>query len=218
MAENFEWLELPGLVNYNHALLLMEHRLNDIIKGKKPETIFLLEHQEIYSAGTNYKDEEIIGQNIKIPIVKSGRGGKITYHGPGQLIIYPLIDLRNKKQDIKHYIRFLETWIINVLKQLSIDAYIIDDMVGVWVNINNVPNKIAAIGIRARKWVTYHGIAVNISNDLLKYNDIIPCGIKDFPVTSLYKLKIEITKEDFNFLLKEEFIKTFYAFYISYSK
>ena len=204
-----EWISLPGLIPYNEALDLMEQRLYDIINTTKNETVFLLEHVDVYTAGTSYNDTELL--DTKIPLIYTGRGGKLTYHGPGQRIIYPVLDLRKLKRvrDIKLYVRNLEQWIINTLLQLGFKAYTIKDMVGIWILHNNTPSKIAAIGIRVKKWVTYHGIAVNISTNLKNYSSIIPCGIENFPVTSLNNLGVEISMQDFDYILKEEFKKIF---------
>jgi len=204
-----EWISLPGLMPYNKALELMEQRLYDIIETTGDETVFLLEHEDVYTAGTSYNDTEL--PDTKIPLIYTGRGGKLTYHGPGQRIIYPVLDLRkpNRVRDIKLYVRNLEQWIINTLLQLGLKAYTIKDMVGIWILHNNTPSKIAAIGVRVKKWVTYHGIAVNITTNLKNYSSIIPCGIENFPVTSLNKLGVEISMQDFDSILKEEFNKIF---------
>lgn len=203
------WISLPGLTPYDTALDLMEQKLHNVINGEE-ETIFLLEHHDVYTSGTNYNDKELLNNN-DIPVIYTGRGGKFTYHGPGQRVIYPILNLNNPNRtpDIKLYVRNLEQWIINSLTQLGINAYIIKDMVGIWVKHNNTHAKIAAIGVRIKKWVTYHGIAVNVSTDLGKYSGIIPCGINNFPVTSLKELGIETSMHDFDSILKEEFKKIF---------
>jgi lipoyl(octanoyl) transferase len=205
------WVKLQGLVEYSEALELMEARLSQVISNESDETVYLLEHHGVYTAGTNYREEELL-ENTNIPIIYTGRGGKYTYHGPGQAITYPIIDLRkqNREKDVRLYVKNLEQIIINTLKNFDISAYTIEDKIGIWVNNSqNIPSKIAAIGIRIKKWVTYHGIAVNIFTDLQKYKSIIPCGIANFPVTSLYELGIEISIDDFNFILKKEFEKIF---------
>ena len=204
-----EWITLPGLMPYNEALELMEHRLHNVIETAKDETVFLLEHPDVYTAGTSYSDTELLDN--KIPVIYTGRGGKFTYHGPGQRVIYPILDLRKpgRTRDIKLYVRNLEQWIINTLLQLGLKAYTIKDMVGIWILHDDIPSKIAAIGVRVKKWVTYHGIAVNITTNLKNYSGIIPCGIENFPVTSLNKLGVEISMQDFDSILKEEFKKIF---------
>ncbi len=205
-----DWINLPGLVEYSKSLKIMEDKLEQIILNQTSETIYLLEHNDVYTAGTSYKKEELL-ESSNIPVIYTGRGGKYTYHGPGQAVIYPLIDLRksNRKKDVKLYIKNLELAVINTLREFGIDAYTIDGKVGIWTNHQNIPAKLGAIGVRIKKWVTYHGIAVNINTDLQKYKGIIPCGISDFPVTSLYELGIETSTKNFNSIFKKEFEKIF---------
>jgi len=209
--QHIDWISLPGLIDYNIGLDLMEQRTNDVILNKKKEAVFLLEHQDVYTAGTNYKDDELLSDSNNIPVIYTGRGGKFTYHGPGQRVIYPILNLAGKHRspDLKLYISLLEQWIINTLDKLDVNAYTIDGKIGIWVNLNNAPAKIGAIGVRIKKWVTYHGIAVNLNTDISRYSGIIPCGINDFPVTSLINIGIEITMSDFDYLLKKEFEKLF---------
>ncbi len=205
-----DWINLAEPIEYSESLKIMEDKLEQIILNKSDETVYLLEHQDIYTAGTSYKQEELLG-NSNIPVIYTGRGGKYTYHGPGQAVIYPLIDLRksNRQKDIKLYIKNLELAVINTLRAFSIDAYTIEGKVGIWTDNQNIPAKLGAIGVRIKKWVTYHGIAVNIKTDLQKYKGIIPCGISDFPVTSLYELEIETSIKNFNSIFKKEFEKIF---------
>ena len=205
-----DWINLPDLVEYSKSLKIMEDKLEQIILNQTSETIYLLEHNDVYTAGTSYKKEELL-ESSNIPVIYTGRGGKYTYHGPGQAVIYPLIDLRksNRKKDVKLYIKNLELAVINTLREFGIDAYTIDGKVGIWTNPQNIPAKLGAIGVRIKKWVTYHGIAVNINTDLQKYKGIIPCGISDFPVTSLYELGIETSIKNFNSIFKKEFEKIF---------
>ena len=205
-----DWINLAEPIEYSESLKTMEDKLEQIILNKSDETVYLLEHQDIYTAGTSYKQEELLG-NSNIPVIYTGRGGKYTYHGPGQAVIYPLIDLRksNRQKDIKLYIKNLELAVINTLRAFSIDAYTIEGKVGIWTDNQNIPAKLGAIGVRIKKWVTYHGIAVNIRTDLQKYKGIIPCGISDFPVTSLYELGIETSIKNFNSIFKKEFEKIF---------
>ncbi len=201
------WVSLPGLIDYSAAIEIMEQQVQKIIAGCS-ETIFLLEHEEIYTAGRNYDNKELVGGN-NIPVIYTNRGGKFTYHGPGQRIIYPILNLNNRIPDIRLYIRNLEKWIINSLKHFGINAYTIENMVGIWVLRNNNHAKIAAIGVRIKKWVTYHGIAININTNLENYSGIIPCGINDFPVTSFEELGIRVSFDDFDSILKKEFHKIF---------
>lgn len=205
-----EWINLPGLVEYEIGLKIMEDRLNLVIEKKASEAIYLLEHMDVYTAGSSFKPDELLG-NTNIPIIYTGRGGKFTYHGPGQRIIYPVLNLANKtnSKDIKLYVKTLENWVIATLSRIGVKAYNIPDMVGIWTEKNGFPAKIGAIGIRVKKWVTYHGIAVNITTDITKYAGIIPCGINNFPVTSLKDLGVEISFRDFDLILKDEYKNCF---------
>ncbi len=205
-----DWVNLPSPVEYSMALQIMEDRLEAIIANESAETVYFLEHEDVYTAGTSHCPEELL-DNSEIPVIQTGRGGKYTYHGAGQSVIYPILDLRkgNRAKDIKLYIRNLESVVINTLKQYDLVAYTIEGKVGIWVDKNNIPAKIGAIGVRIKKWVTYHGIAVNISTDLEKFKGIIPCGIANFPVTSLNELGIETSTEEFNSIFKKEFEKIF---------
>jgi len=169
-------------VNYFDAINILESRLKDIYENNEQELIWTLEHNEVFTAGTSYKENEIIDKSIKI--LKTNRGGKITYHGPGQLICYFVLDLR-KKKDIRKFITIIEKTIIQTLKFYKIETFPDKDNIGIWHRYNNEVKKIAAIGIRVSKWIAYHGFAININNDLENYKKIIPCGISDKGVTNL---------------------------------
>ena len=169
-------------VNYFDAISILESRLKDLYENNEQELIWTLEHNEIFTAGTSYKENEIIDKSIKI--LKTNRGGKITYHGPGQLICYFVLDLR-KKKDIRKFITIIEKTIIQTLKFYKIETFPDKDNIGIWHKYNNEVKKIAAIGIRVSKWIAYHGFAININNDLENYKKIIPCGISDKGVTNL---------------------------------
>ena len=206
-----KWITLPGLVDYQEGIKIMEDQLDRVINSMQPDTIFLLEHKEVYTAGTSHNVEELLKPDL-FPVIYTGRGGKFTYHGPGQRIIYPIINLNNtdKVKDLKLYITQLEKWIILTLAELDVNAFTIQGKVGIWVkNSRNIESKIGAIGIRVRKWVTYHGIAVNISPNLDNYSGIIPCGINDFPITSLEDMSINISITEFDIILKKKFIEIF---------
>jgi len=206
-----KWITLPGLVDYQEGIKIMEDQLDRVINSIQPDTIFLLEHKEVYTAGTSHNVEELLKPDL-FPVIYTGRGGKFTYHGPGQRIIYPIINLNNtdKVKDLKLYITQLEKWIILTLAELDVNAFTIQGKVGIWVkNSRNIESKIGAIGIRVRKWVTYHGIAVNISPNLDNYSGIIPCGINDFPITSLEDMGINISITEFDIILKKKFIEIF---------
>jgi len=189
-------------VKYDDALRIMEKRLLDINQNKSNDLIWILEHDDIYTAGTNYKENEIIDKSIKI--FKTNRGGKITYHGFGQLICYFVIDLKKRKKDIRKFISILEKTIIDTLKFYNIDTFADKENIGIWYNDNSKIKKVAAIGVRVSKWIAYHGFSININTNLEKYKAIIPCGIKDKGVTNLKKIKDQNYKE-----LKNRLIKNF---------
>ena len=170
-------------IKYDVAIKLLEKRLKDINNNKKSDLIWLLEHEAIYTAGTNYKEEEILNKDINL--IKTNRGGKITYHGPGQLICYFVIDLKQRKKDIRKFITLIEKTIIESLFEFNIKSFGDPKNIGIWVNDTSNIKKVAAIGVRVSKWIAYHGFAININNDLTKYQNIIPCGISDKGVTNL---------------------------------
>ena len=172
-------------INYSDAINFLEKRLEDLYKNNDKELIWTLEHNEIFTAGTSYKENEILDNSINL--IKSNRGGKITCHAPGQLICYFVLDLR-KKRDIRKFISCIEKSIIETLKDYKIETFSDKDNVGIWHKKNHTINKVAAIGIRIKKWIAYHGFAININNDLDQYKKIIPCGIEDKGVTNLISI------------------------------
>jgi lipoyl(octanoyl) transferase len=174
-------------VKYEYAIKFMEKRLLNINENKSKELIWILEHNNIYTAGTNSKNNEIIDKSIKI--IKTNRGGKITYHGPGQLICYFVIDLKKRTKDIRKFISLIEKTIIDTLHYYNISTFADKKNIGIWYNNKSKNKKIAAIGVRVSKWIAYHGFSINIKNDLSKYDAIIPCGVKDKGVTSLKEIK-----------------------------
>jgi lipoyl(octanoyl) transferase len=195
-----------GLMPYEKGIELMNEKLTSIIEIRKEETILLLEHEDIYTAGRMVQDKaDIIDKNIQI--INTDRGGKITYHGPGQRVVYPIMDLNHFQKDIKKYISFLQNLIINTLYKIGIEAHTDRTGIGVWTIKENDLYKIASIGIRVKKWVAHHGLAINISNDLKKFDAIIPCGIKDYKHTSIKKLGINIELEEFDKIFIKEFNK-----------
>ena len=199
---NIEIKKSKKPIKYEDAIILMEQRLADINEKKLKDLIWVLEHEEVYTAGTSYKENEILDHSIKIK--KTNRGGKITYHGPGQLIFYFVIDLKKRKKDIRKFISVIEKSIIDTLKIYNIKSFADKDNIGIWYNDKNQIKKIAAIGVRVSKWIAYHGFSINVKNDLNKYNAIIPCGISDKGVTSLLEIKNQSYKK-----LKDEIIKNF---------
>ena len=189
-------------INYFDAINILEKRLDDLYAYINKELIWTLEHNEIFTAGTSYKENEILDNSINL--IKTNRGGKITCHAPGQLICYFVLDLR-KKKDIRKFISCIEKSIIETLKDYKIETFSDKDNVGIWHKQNHAINKVAAIGVRVKKWIAYHGFAVNINNNLDQYKKIIPCGIKDKGVTNL----ISIIDKDYSNLgdvLIEKFI------------
>ena len=184
-------------VNYFDAINILESRLKDLYEHNKQELIWTLEHNEVFTAGTSYKENEIIDKTIKI--LETNRGGKITYHGPGQLICYFVIDLKKRKKDIRKFISVIEKTIIDTIKFYNIDTFPDKKNIGIWYNDGSEIKKVAAIGVRVSKWIAYHGFAININNDLNKYKSIVPCGIKDKGVINLNTIK----SQDYNDLDKK---------------
>ena len=174
-------------VKYEDAISFMEDRLKDIDLKKVDDLIWVLEHDHIYTSGTSYNENEIIDKSINI--IKTNRGGKITYHGPGQLICYFVIDLKKGKKDIRKFISIIEKSIIGTLSLYDIETFADKENIGIWYNDNSTIKKVAAIGVRVSKWIAYHGFSININNDLKKYDAIIPCGIKDKGITNLKQIK-----------------------------
>tara|TARA_B100000902_G_scaffold365559_1_gene386611 strand:+ start:38 stop:658 length:621 start_codon:yes stop_codon:yes gene_type:complete len=197
---NIEIKKSEKPIKYEEALKLMEDRLLEINNNVSNELIWVLEHNDVYTAGTNFNENEILDKSISI--IKTNRGGKITYHGKGQLICYFVIDLKKRKKDIRKFISVLEKTIINTLKYYKIDTFADKKNIGIWYNDKNGLKKVAAIGVRVSKWIAYHGFSININNDLKKYNAIIPCGIVDKGVTNLKSIKDQNYNDLENKLIK----------------
>ena len=174
-------------VIYEDAKKMMEERLLNVDQNKSNELIWTLEHPDIYTAGTSYNESDILDKSIKI--LETNRGGKITYHGPGQLICYFVIDLKKRKKDIRNFITIIEKTIIDTLQFFNIKTFSDKENIGIWYKDNEQTKKVAAIGVRISKWIAYHGFSININNNLDKYRAIIPCGIKDKGVTNLKEIK-----------------------------
>ena len=174
-------------IKYNFAIKYMEKRLEKLSKGESNELIWILEHEEIYTGGTSYKESEILDNSINFII--TNRGGKITFHGSGQLVFYFVLDLKKRDKKIRKLINVIEKTIIDTLKDFEIKSFADKKNIGIWHKNNEGINKIAAIGIKVKNWIAYHGFSINISNDIKKYNKIIPCGIKDKNVTKLNSIK-----------------------------
>ena len=191
-------------IKYNAALEFLEARLIDVNSCKKKDLIWILEHEEVYTAGTSYNENEILDKSINL--VKSNRGGKITYHGPGQIICYFVINLKKRKKDIRKFITLIEKTIIESLLEFNIHTFGDPKNIGIWFKDKKKIKKIAAIGIRVSKWVAYHGFAINVNNNLSKYKSIIPCGITDKGVTNLKEVKNQNYK-NLNDVIINNFIK-----------
>ena len=180
-------------VIYEDAKKMMEERLLNVDQNKSNELIWTLEHPDIYTAGTSYNESDILDKSIKI--LETNRGGKITYHGPGQLICYFVIDLKKRKKDIRNFITIIEKTIIDTLQFFNIKTFSDKENIGIWYKDNEQTKKVAAIGVRISKWIAYHGFSININNNLDKYKAIIPCGIKDKGITNLKQIKDQDYKE-----------------------
>ena len=206
--ENLEWRISSDLVPYPEALAEMEQRVAQIHAGDAPELIWLLEHPPLYTAGTSTNKEDLL--DARFPVFEAGRGGELTYHGPGQRVIYILMDLNKRGRDVRKFVHNLEQWMIDTLAQFNIVGEVRDDRVGVWVvRDGGMEDKIGAIGVRVRKWVTFHGIALNVEPDLTHYSGIVPCGIRGFGVTSLVDLGTPATMSDVDVAFKETFANVF---------
>jgi len=174
--------------DYTDSMKILEKRVKDVFGGKKDELLWILEHNTVYTAGTSSKEEDVLDKNLKI--IKTNRGGKHTHHGPGQKVVYFVLNLNKRGKDIRKLVNKIENCIIGILKEFKVKSYTDKKNIGIWVKNKNNMMKIAAIGIRVKKWIAYHGFAINISNDLSKYKNIVPCGIKDKGITSLKDMGI----------------------------
>ena len=190
-------------VNYKTAINILEKRVHNLALNSGRELIWFLEHKSIFTAGTSYKENEIIEKSIKI--FKTNRGGKITWHGPGQIICYLVIDLNKRKKDIRKFISAIEKSIINTLKELDMKSFNDRKNVGIWINHNNKIKKIAAIGIRVKKWIAFHGFSINYSNSLEEYKKIVPCGIHDKGIINIINIK-QVSKESILKKLKKNLL------------
>ena len=211
-----EWIKSRNPLDYKIALVRMEGIVDKIISGDEQETIWLLEHNEIYTAGTSTKDIHL--ENVKgAPIIKTNRGGQLTFHGPGQRIIYLMINLERFSYDIRKYVNFLEQLIMNTLYEFNISTHRWDKAIGVWtykqINsrkiVNKERHKIASIGIRVRKKISFHGISVNINPNLDFFDKIVPCGLENSKATSAKELGVKVSYNDFDEALKFNFEKLF---------
>ena len=211
-----EWITAPGLTDYADATAFMEARAAAIFAGVAEELIWLVEHPPLYTAGTSARSADLL--DARFPVCASGRGGQYTYHGPGQRVIYVMLDLNRRGRDVRAFVKSLEDWVIDALVEFNLKGEIRDGRVGVWIARPDRPplpdgtmreDKIAAIGVKLRKWVSFHGIAINVEPDLSHYAGIVPCGIAEHGVTSLVDLGHLVTMEDVDVLLRQSFEEVF---------
>ena len=212
-----EWIITDGLTAYDNALTFMEARVAAIAEGSADECIWLLEHPPLYTAGTSARPEDLTDPD-RFPVYKTGRGGQYTYHGPGQRVIYVMLDLRKRGRDVRCFVQQLERWVIAALAEFNVTGHIRDGRVGVWVERGDRPrnvdgsvteDKIAAIGVRLRRWISFHGIAINVDPELEHFSGIVPCGIREHGVTSLVDLGLPVTMDDLDVALRRTFDETF---------
>jgi lipoyl(octanoyl) transferase len=206
---NIEWRFSAELVPFEEALAFMQKRVEEIIAETAPQMIWTLEHPPVYTAGISAKESDMLNKT-DIPIFQTNRGGKYTYHCPGMKIIYVMLDLKKffapQKPDVARFVEFLENWVIEILAEFGIKGEIRKGRVGIWVvDENGAEKKIAALGIKIKKWVSYHGIAINLNPDLAGFDNIIPCGIKEFGVTTMKEILGEIDEKKFNDLVQKKF-------------
>ena len=202
------WEIAADLVPYEAAVARMEREVAAIAKGEAPELVWLLEHPSLYTAGTSAKDSDLISPE-RFPVHHTGRGGQYTYHGPGQRVAYVMLDLKKRGQDVRAFVAGLEEWLIATLAAFNVKGERREDRVGVWVRRDTGEDKIAAIGIRVRHWVSFHGISLNVDPDLSHFDGIVPCGVREHGVTSLVDLGLPATLADADVALKKSFQNVF---------
>ena len=203
-----EFETTKGLIDYQKALVVMEARVTGIHEGSETELLWFVEHPPVYTAGTNSNKKDLLNPT-RFPVHRVGRGGQYTYHGPGQRVVYIMLNLNKRGKDVRGFIHNLEQVVINTLTEFGITGERRPGRVGIWVNETETEKKIAAIGIRIRHWITFHGISININPNLEHFSGINPCGISEFGVTSLTNLNVNCTLEDFDTALKRHFSKIF---------
>jgi lipoyl(octanoyl) transferase len=202
-----EWHVRPGLLPYPEAVSFMEERAEAIAAGRAAEMVWLVEHPPIYTAGTSANDADLL--DPRFPVFKTGRGGQFTYHGPGQRVGYVMLDLKRRKPDVRKYVHDLEEWLIRTLAQFNVKGERREGRVGIWVVRGNREDKIAALGVRVRRWVTFHGVSFNVEPDLSHFTGIVPCGITQYGVTSLADLGIPVAMADVDVAMKFAFEDVF---------
>ena len=200
-----EFFNSSELVDYKKSIQLMERRVENIKKKNQSELLWFLEHPSIYTAGTSSKDKDLLNDNL-FPVIKTNRGGQFTYHGPGQRIAYLMLNVRDREYNVKSFIKLLEQWIINSLNDMGIKSFLIKDKVGIWVGNEE---KIASLGLRIRKGISFHGVSLNINPNLDHFSGIIPCGNENSGVTSIEKVGLDISKKEIDNILISNFSKVF---------
>ena len=203
---NIEVKNTVNTVDYLESMNILEQRVQDVLSGKKKELLWIIEHNHVYTAGTSSKKNELLDKNVNV--IKTNRGGKYTCHGPGQKVVYFVLNLNNREKNIKNLINNIEKCIIEILKEYKINSYADRKNIGIWVDDEKKSKKIAAIGIKVKKWIAYHGFSINVCNDLSKYESIIPCGIKDKGVTSLKNMGIH-NYENIEKIIVKKFLNIF---------
>ncbi|ESQ92080.1 hypothetical protein ABAC460_04110 [Asticcacaulis sp. AC460] len=208
-----QWVVAPSPVDYPDAVAFMEARVAAIQAGEAPEMVWLVEHPPLYTAGVSAKPDDLIAPGA-FPVYPTGRGGQYTYHGPGQRVAYVMLDLNRRQKDVRRFVQALEQWIIDTLWQFNVEGHIRDGRVGVWVERKDkgyplTEDKIAALGIKLRRWVSFHGISLNVEPDLSHFGGIVPCGIREHGVTSLLDLGLPVTMDEVDYALKTSFEKLF---------
>ncbi|MES2986975.1 MAG: lipoyl(octanoyl) transferase LipB [Pseudomonadota bacterium] len=207
MHADIEWRVEPAQIDYPQALAAMEARAAAVTAHQARELVWLLEHPPVYTAGTSANDPAELLDAARFPVHKTGRGGRYTYHGPGQRIGYVVLDLRERRRDVRCYVHALEGWVIAALAEIGIQAFRAPGRIGIWtLDTSGQEAKIGAIGVRIRQWVTLHGFAVNLNPDLTHFGGIVPCGIPEFPVTSAAALGIDVTAAEFDAALSATFL------------
>jgi len=204
-----EWRIAPGLTEYPQAVAFMEARADAIAEERARECVWLVEHPPIYTAGTSAKESDLL--DARFPVFKTGRGGQFTYHGPGQRVGYVMLDLKRRRKDVRAFVHDLEEWLIATLARFNIRGERREGRVGIWVARGSREDKIAAIGVRVRRWVTFHGVSLNVDPDLGHFSGIVPCGVREHGVTSLHDLGIPATMADVDVAMKSAFGDTFQA-------
>ena len=209
-----EWVVTPGRVDHPEAVAEMEARVAAVAEGRAPERVWLLEHPPLYTAGVSARDEDLLDAG-RFPVHRTGRGGQFTYHGPGQRVAYVMLDLNTRGRDVRAFVRGLEAWLIGALAEFGVEAGVREGRVGVWVERKGPgwsrEDKIAAIGVKVRRWVSFHGVSLNVEPDLSHFGGIVPCGIAEHGVTSLLDLGITAGMDAADAALKSSFIKVFGA-------